>query len=129
MLMLNKKFASTDRAKSSFGYIGIISLSILFGSLFLNDFVRVIRCLYFKCIRSLQVKDNEQNISARESNWDFISSNQISLEIERSYSSYLDNRLERVHKHLIQVVHLETQLKIYTIINKSQIANSFILNI
>ena len=35
---LNIKYETADKAKISFGYIGIIFLTILFGSIFMNDF-------------------------------------------------------------------------------------------
>ena len=43
---LGVKFAVADSAKSSLGYIGIISLSMLFGSFLMNDFIKVCNWAY-----------------------------------------------------------------------------------
>jgi len=41
---LNIKYASADKAKQSFGFIGITFLSVIFGSIILNDLIKL--CAY-----------------------------------------------------------------------------------
>jgi hypothetical protein len=38
---LNIKYESADKAKQSFGFIGITFLSVLFGSIILNDLIKL----------------------------------------------------------------------------------------
>ena len=42
---LDIKYETADKAKTSFGYIGITFLTVLFGTIFLNDFLKV--CIYY----------------------------------------------------------------------------------
>jgi hypothetical protein len=49
---LDIQYASADKAKQSFGFIGITFLAVLFGSVFANDFFKL--CLYyFRHLRDL----------------------------------------------------------------------------
>ena len=96
---LETKYASYDKAKSSFGYIGITFLSVLFGSIFLNDFFKL-------CIHLLELfgdwrqkRSVEQQRTTKE---EIDRKNEIAIEFERLYADDLEERLERFHVALIR---------------------------
>ena len=97
---LDIQYASADKAKSSLGYMAIISLSILFGTIFLNDFLKLCIHLYGKTrryLRQRRLEKEEIKKSEREKN-----NIQIQIEMNRVYAQDLEERLERFHAALIR---------------------------
>ena len=111
---LNVKFAAADKAKSSFGYIGIICVSMLFGGFFLNDFLKFGYFLYKKYIANIHVsyKIEQDRLSSAEKN----KCANLNKKLDELYSQQLDVRLERVHWHLLQAKHSKpVRKKDYTV--------------
>lgn len=97
---LEKKYASADKARTSFGYIGISFLSLLFGVIFLNDLSKF--CVYlYQLYREWKQKraateqrvKKERQISRGDS---------IEIELDQDYFDDLEKSLERVHIQLIK---------------------------
>ena len=63
---LDIQYASADKAKQSFGFIGITFLAVLFGSIFLNDFIKFLVYIYNELLdswceeREHEVRNNER---------------------------------------------------------------------
>jgi hypothetical protein len=95
---LNIQFANADKAKTSFGYIGITFLVFLLGSIFLNDFIKL--CIYyFNGLREWwRIKRNIQEQNKNENQPE-----QVKIEIDRVYGEDLEERLERVYFRLLEV--------------------------
>ena len=92
---LNIHYAAADKVKTSFGYIGVTFLVVLFGSIFLNDFIKL--CIYyFSGLREWWRRRNipEENVNEPE---------QVQIEIDRVYGEDLEERLERVYIRLLEV--------------------------
>jgi uncharacterized membrane protein len=95
---LNIQYAKHDQAKTSFGYIGITFLSVLFGSIFLNDFVKL--CIYYfenfgecGCMNSSR-NDNQENVKEER--------DEIVLEMDKIYAEELEESLEKVYFKLVK---------------------------
>ena len=86
-----------DQAKTSFGYVGITFLSVLFGSIFLNDFIKF--CIYyfehFGDCRMSSSQNNKEIKGGRD---------EVALEMVDSniYAKELDERLEKVYFKLVR---------------------------
>jgi hypothetical protein len=86
---LDTQYASADKAKTSFGYIGITFLSVLFGSIFGNDFIKL--CIYYYREwrqRRRNIYNNNNNQRDREE-----VGNQIRIEMDRINLDDLEARL------------------------------------
>ena len=96
---LNVKYAKMDAAKSSLGYIACISLSLLFGSILLNDLVK----LYIYMVKRITIRDIER----MEDNTTDIASmdDKVRIEIDTIYEKNLENRLSRIHLMLLRSAH------------------------
>jgi hypothetical protein len=98
---LNIQYDSADKAKTSFGYIGITFLAVLFGSIFLNDFIKV--CVYyFNHVRDwyrswCHRKGHDEKL--KEEN-----KKEIILEMDHSYDDDdgLEDALEKVYFKLVR---------------------------
>ena len=98
---LDIHYASADKAKTSFGYIGISFLAFIFGSVFANDFLKL--CVYyFSRLRVWwrQRRLNNNNNNIREQNQR--ENEHVQIELERSHADDLEKRLERVYIRLVQ---------------------------
>ena len=95
MSKLTTKYATANKAKASFGYIGIIFLVVLFGSIFLNDFIKL--CIYYfngwREWRRGITNDQEREINEN---------GQIEIEVDRVYGEDLEEKLERVYIKLVE---------------------------
>ena len=92
---LDIKFANVDAAKKSFGYIAVISLSILFGSIFLNDFIKLANFVLNYYVR--QTNPSENTTEERDEDSELESSTYNVIQIDTTYSNILERRLELVH--------------------------------
>ena len=100
---LDIKFASADQAKTSFGYIGIICISVLFGVFFLNDFLKLCTFLIEKFLRKKRRERRSAKISDVSSKLDQEKRHdQLNNQTSEHFSSLIEKRLERVHFFLIQ---------------------------
>ena len=96
---LNIQYANADKAKTSFGYIGITFLVVLFGSIFLNDYIRF--CIYlfngwrewWRRRRNIQEQNENEN-----------QPEQVQIEMDRVYGDDLEEKLEKFHLQLVKAL-------------------------
>jgi hypothetical protein len=97
---LNIKYESADKVKTSFGYIGIISLCLLWSVFILNDLGKLLVVCYEETKDLLkerrQIKEKKQN-----------EIDQVKIELEQEeddqYLQNLDEKLNKIHLQLIKV--------------------------
>ena len=94
---LDEKFAAADTAKSSFGYIAILSLSILFGLFLFNDCIKIAIFTFKKCTSHL----NDTRVN-KKALYESPSDKKLDEQIERIYSKQLETRLESVYLRLVK---------------------------
>jgi len=58
---LDKDYVNWDKAKTYFGYIGITFLSVLFGSIFANDLIKLCVYYYREFRQRRRINDNNNN--------------------------------------------------------------------
>jgi hypothetical protein len=92
---LDIQYAAADKAKQSFGYIGITFLACLFGTVFLNDFIKL--CIH--CCRRLRVwwrkRYTEKKIDKEN--------NDFEIELKQSHTDeLLEETLEKVYFRLVK---------------------------
>ena len=97
---LNIQYANADKAKTSFGYIGITFLIVLFGSIFMNDLIKL--CIYYWNGMREWWRGNEHDQEQLNQNNDE-RVDHVKLEIDRVYGEELEERLERVYMRLLEV--------------------------
>jgi cell division protein ZapA (FtsZ GTPase activity inhibitor) len=96
---LGMKYSTADKAKKSFAYIAIISLSILYGVILLNDLVKLFGAIndyltnYFEEEDEMNELANDDELSKQD---------EVKIEIEQIYSEELNEKLERFHQKLIR---------------------------
>ena len=84
---LNIDYKSWDQAKTSFGYIGITFLVVLFGSIFLNDIIKL--CIhYFNHLRDWWGKKSEYEKKNQENKKNETEMCEIRIEMEQEYLNY-----------------------------------------
>ena len=94
---LDIQYATADKAKTSFGYIGITFLSVLFGSVFLNDLIKV--CIHFyNHLRDRWWRESECKNKSQENK-----KNEFRIEMQQDYLDNLDASLEQVYFKLVKV--------------------------
>jgi hypothetical protein len=98
---LDIQYASADKAKQSFGYIGVAFLIVLFVSVFGNDLIKLL-AHYFNRLRDWWRQRRNMN-DQRERERDEAEQEQVQLELEQEHAANLDERLERVYLRLVQV--------------------------
>ena len=93
---LTIQYANADKAKTSFGYIGIAFIVVLFGSIFMNDFIKF--CIY--CFNEMRewYKENK-NLKQANNN----TNQKDEVETDRVYGEELEEKLERVYIRLLKV--------------------------
>jgi len=93
---LDIKYVNWDKAKKSFGFIGITFLAVLCGSIFGNDFMKLL-IHYFGRLRDWQrKKKNEEQIKAEETK------NETVLELEQIYEDKLEESLDKIYFKLVK---------------------------
>ena len=95
---LTIQYANADKAKTSFGFIGITFLFVLFGSIILNDFIKLCIYLYNDLREWWRRRENIQQQNENENQLE-----QVQIEIDRVYGEELEERLERVYLRLLEV--------------------------
>ncbi len=96
---LDIEYASADKAKKSFGYIGITFLTVLFGSIFLNDFIKL-SIYYFDHLRDWWQRIQE--IKEERQSQDKENKDEIVLELDQMYTDELEDSLEKVYFKLVK---------------------------
>ena len=100
---LNIKYATADKIKTSFGYIGIISLSLLWSSIILNDLAKIFHLCYEIVKDKLKEREQKKRIEQKEKEIE-----QVNLEMDEEYSQSLEEKLARVHLELIKACARQT---------------------
>ena len=97
---LNIQYANADKAKTSFGYIGITFLIVLFGSIFMNDLIKL--CIYYWNGLREWWRGNE-NDQEQLNNRNNQIVQEVQIEMDRVYGEDLEEKLERVYIKLLEV--------------------------
>ena len=92
---LDIQYAAADKAKKSFGYIGITFLACLFGTVFLNDFIKL--CIH--CCRRLRVWWRKRYTEKKRDK----ENNDFEIELKQSHTDeFLEETLEKVYFRLVK---------------------------
>ncbi len=101
---LDIEYANWDKAKTSFGYIGITFLGVLCGSIFGNDLFKL--CIHhFRELRIWWRKRRIEKKRDREENKNTLevaNKDEIVLELERTYADDLEESMEKVYFKLVK---------------------------
>ncbi len=97
---LDIQYASADKAKTSFGFIGITFLGALFGSVFLNDFIKLFS-YYFSDLRDTWRRWWRRKREAKE-NEEKRNKDETILEMKQAYEDDLEDTMDRVYFKLVQ---------------------------
>jgi hypothetical protein len=97
---LDIKYASADKAKKSFGFIGIAFLAALFGSVFLNDLIKLL--IYYSLeLKTYWRRKEIENKSKLENNTNDTSNVRIEMDQLYDANQELDEALEKVYIRLL----------------------------
>jgi hypothetical protein len=98
---LDIQYASADKAKQSFGFIGIAFLTALFGSVFLNDFIKL---LIYCCseLKAYWRRKEVENKSKLEKNTSDTSDVRIEMDNLNDANQELEEALEKVYIRLLR---------------------------
>ncbi len=97
---LNIQYESADKAKKSFGIIGITFLTCLFGGVFLNDLFKLIVYYSLELQTYLRRKAIENKLK-QENNANDVTTNDIRIDIDHDANQELEDSLERVYFRLL----------------------------
>ena len=100
---LNIQYAFADKVKTSFGYIGIISLCLLWSSFILNDLTLFLRLCY-ELAKDLLKERREQNLKEKRKRDEREREiKQVKIQIEEDlYSQELEEKLDQIHWQLVK---------------------------
>jgi len=98
---LNIKYASADKVKTSFGFVGITFLGVLWMAIILNDLAKLFRLCYEETRELLKERreqhHNEKN--EKEKEFDQVT---IQLDDDEKYLDDLEEKLDKVHWQLVK---------------------------
>ena len=98
---LDIQYASADKAKKSFGFIGFIFLAFLFGSVFGNDFIKL--CVhYFGHLRDWWQRKNANQEKIKEET-EKNKKDKVVLEMDQIYADDLEESLENDFFKLVKM--------------------------
>ena len=97
---LNRDYYYWDKAAKAFGYIGISSLVLLFGSIFGNDLIKLIS-FYVNEFKQYLKKRNETKEEVKEETKKKEEENDVRIQME--LSEKLEQDLEKVYFKLVKV--------------------------
>jgi hypothetical protein len=96
---LNIQYASADKAKKSFGYIGITFLAVLFGSVFLNDILKLFIYYSLKLKTYWRRKEIDDKLKNENNTQDTTSD--VRIQIDFDANQELEESLEKVYFRLL----------------------------
>ena len=96
---LNIKYASADKAKTSFGFIGITFLGVLWSAIILNDLAKLFRLCYEETRELLKERREQHHNEKNEKEFDQVT---IHLEDDEKYLDDLEEKLDKVHWQLVK---------------------------
>jgi hypothetical protein len=94
---LNIKYAMADKVKTSFGYIGITFLSVLWGAIILNDLAKLFNLFYEETKDLLKVSRTKKEIRRREE----LEQDERDIEKNEMHFQELEEKLEKIHLQLV----------------------------
>jgi hypothetical protein len=94
---LNDKYAIADKTKKSFGYICIISLTLLYVIILPNDLFKLVSFCLSELIEMLAANENAKQNSDKDDD-----ENDETLDVD--YNRDLDDKLEKFHINLVKAV-------------------------
>ena len=98
---LNEKILNADNVKHSFGYIGIIYVSFLYGAIFLNDLLNIYTSVTHRLKTHRMVAEQEKIYEKRSA---------MLHSVDMLYSDQLDYaRIKSVHLHLLRKKYAQTE--------------------
>jgi hypothetical protein len=100
---LNIQYQTADKAKKTFGYIGIICLTLLVSVILLNDFAKLCNAIYILWTENGSEPQRETSRRDKEENGED-NENELQIEVDRMYSKDLEMKLKQVHLKLIKAV-------------------------
>ncbi len=95
---MNEKFENADSVKKTFGFIGIMCLTIFVGIFFINDFLKLVN--FFIKLSITQKKLKQKNSAPELSN-----NYQIDNQTDGLYSDQLAEKIERIHLDLLKAIY------------------------
>jgi hypothetical protein len=95
---LNIKYAIADKVKTSFGYIGITFLSVLWGVIILNDLAKLFNLFYEETKDFFKVRRRKKEIKRRKE----LEQDEHDLEKNEVYHQDLEEKLEIIHLQLVK---------------------------
>ena len=96
---LNIKYASADKAKTSFRFIGITFLGVLWSVIILNDLAKLFRLCYEETRELLKERREQHHNEKTEKEFDQVT---IQLEDDEKYLDDLEEKLGKVHWQLVK---------------------------
>ena len=102
LTLLNVQYKTLDKAKSAFGWIGILFVSGLLGSILVNDFLKLSTHLYYKLRIYLRQRRAARLQARREAEERETENEQLAIRVDEKYVQDLDEGLERFHHALIR---------------------------
>ena len=105
MAKLNLQYQTADKAKKTFGYIGIISLTLLVSVILLNDLAKLCNSIYILWKENRRESQSEKNRRDKEENRkEDEEDKELQIQVDRMYSEDLEIKLEKVHLKLVKAV-------------------------
>ena len=96
---LDIQYKTADRAKKTFGFIGIFFLSLLVTVILLNDLAKLFNSIYI--FWNEKRRESQGDKSRGDMDKD---DKELQIEIDGIYSKDLEMKLERVHLKLVRAV-------------------------
>jgi hypothetical protein len=97
---LNIKYASADKVKTSFSYIGITFWCVIWSCIILNDLVKLLIVCYDETKDLL--KERQKRIENEKNEKAHIKQTAIELEEDEFFHQDLEEKLEKIHLKLIE---------------------------
>ena len=103
LAQLTVQYAAADKAKSTFGYIGIISLSVLFGSIFMNDYLKLLAYIFEQSVEYFEERAKEEEKKRQlDAKIKEEQNEEIVININEKYSEDLGEKLDSFYMALIK---------------------------
>ena len=112
MAKLNVQYQTADKAKKAFGYIGIISLTLLVSVILLNDLAKLCNAIYILWTEKRRESQREKTRRDKEENGED-NENELQIEVDRIYSKDLEIKLEQDSWELPNYMTIEHYVKIF----------------
>jgi hypothetical protein len=94
----NIKYALADKVKTSFGYIGITFLCVLWGAIILNDLAKLFNLFYEETKDLLKARRTKKEIKRRKK----LEQDKNDLEMNDMHFQDLEEKLEIIHLQLVK---------------------------